>query len=164
MPKICLVAAVDENLGLGQNNQLLCHLPADLKHFKEITLGKPIIMGKNTFLSIGKPLPGRQNIVISRLLEPTPGLEITPTLEDALKLANQAHAPEIMIIGGAQVFQGALALADAMYLTHIHHQFKADVFFPSWDESEWDCVATGFRPADESNVYDLTFKKYQRIN
>lgn len=158
---ISLVAAVDENNGLGKNNELLCHLPADLKHFKELTLGKTIIMGRKTFQSIGRPLPQRQNIVLSKHAESIDGVEVAHSFDDALKLA--ASRSEIMIIGGEAVFQEALSRADNVYLTIIHHQFEADVHFPTLNKSIWHCLEKKFRQRDEKNIYDLTFCHYQRI-
>lgn len=161
MKKISLIAAVDEHYGLGQSNQLLCHLPADLKHFKQITLGKPVIMGKKTFLSIGRPLPNRQNIVLTSQHEDIADVEIAHSLKQALNLAN--HATEIMIIGGEKVFQESISIATHIYLTIIHHQFEADVHFPRFDTAAWHCLNSEFRPADEQNIYDMTFYQYQRI-
>ena len=161
MTKISLIAAVDENFGLGINNKLLCHLPADLKHFKEITFGKPVIMGRKTFVSIGRPLPGRQNIVLTSHRDTIAGVEIAHSLEEAFQLAS--HVNEIMIIGGEQIFRESLALANHIYLTVIHHQFTADVYFPELNASIWHRVDSEFRPADEKNMYDMTFCQYQRI-
>ena len=160
MSHISLIAAVDVNFGLGKNNQLLCHLPADLKHFKEITLGKPVIMGKKTFLSIGRPLPKRQNIVLTAKQNNFSGVEIAASLNEALKLASEA--PEIMIIGGASVYQQALAFASNLYLTLIEHQFNADVFFPRIDLTKWTCLSKISRPCDANNPYAMTFYHYQK--
>lgn len=160
MTKISLIAAVDEHFALGINNQLLCHLPADLKHFKEITFGKPIIMGRKTFVSIGKPLPGRQNIVLTTQQDDIAGVEVAHSLEEALQLAS--HAEEIMIIGGEQIFRASLEIANHIYLTVIHHQFVADVYFPELNTSIWKCVESEFRAGDETNIYDMTFSQYQR--
>lgn len=162
MPVISLIAAIDENYGLGKDNQLLCHLPADLAHFKKITLGKPIIMGRKTFDSIGKPLPGRTNIVLSHSQNAIPGIELVHNLKQALECA--VTAEEIMIIGGAQLFQETLPLASRLYLTVIHHQFDADVFFPRFDQKAWRCCQQVFKPADEKNAYAMTFTYYERIN
>lgn len=160
MPIISLIAAVDEQGGLGQNNKLLCHLPADLKHFKELTIGKPIIMGRKTFLSIGKILPGRLNIILSRILEPMEGAVIASSLAEALNITKDAH--EIMVIGGADIFKQTLPQAQQIYLTIIHHQFSPDVFFPSLDTEVWVCKEAKQLPKDEKNPYDLTFYRYER--
>lgn len=155
MPKISLIAAVDEGWGIGHNNQLLCYLPADLRYFKEMTYGKPIIMGRKTFLSIGKALPGRQNIILSQHLETIEEANIAASLEEAIGLAQSAL--EIMVIGGGSVYQSALPLATDIYLTKIAHRFAADAFFPALDLSEWVTCSSEQRPRDEKNPYDLTF-------
>lgn len=162
MPRISLIAAIDENQGLGKNNQLLCHLPADLAHFKHITMGKPIIMGRKTFASIGKALPGRLNIVVSTSQTEIDNVKVVPSLPEALQCAGDVT--EVMIIGGAQLFQTALPIASRLYLTIIHHRFAADVFFPAFELSHWHCYQQDFRPADARNAYDLTFAYYDRIS
>ncbi|KTC87095.1 dihydrofolate reductase [Legionella brunensis] len=159
MPIVSLVAAMDENYGLGKDNQLLCHLPADLKHFKAITMGKPIIMGKNTFDSIGKPLPGRRNIVLSRQIKAIEGVEVVDSLNKAVVIA---EAPEVMIIGGASIYEQAISIASQLYLTVIHHRFSADVFFPKFDPRQWVVKSENFYSKDEKNRYDMTFYHYQR--
>lgn len=161
MAIISLIAAIDEQYGLGLNNQLLCHLPADLMHFKTITMGKPIIMGRSTYESIGKPLPGRTNIVLSKKEQSINGVEVANSFSKALSLA--AEAPEVMIIGGGTIFKQALPYALRIYLTIIHHQFPADVFFPRLDETIWRCQESVFRHHDEKNKYDLNFNCYERI-
>lgn len=161
MTIISLVAAVDENRGLGKDNHLLCHLPADLKHFKTLTMGKPIIMGRNTYDSIGKPLVGRLNIILSRRNLSLEGVEIVDSLTKALALVK--NAPEVMIIGGATVYEQALGLASQVYLTVIHHQFDADVFFPAISKADWQCKEAVFQQHDEKNKYDMTFYRYERI-
>ncbi|KTC75295.1 dihydrofolate reductase FolA [Legionella birminghamensis] len=160
MSKISLIAAVDENNGLGKDNQLLCHLPADLKFFKQTTLGKPIIMGRKTFTSIGKALPGRQNIVISRSMTPVQDIDIAHSLEDALSIAQAAE--EVMIIGGASLYQQILPQAERIYLTRIHHRFAADVFFPAINPEEWSCELIGEHEKDEKNPYSMSFYLYSR--
>lgn len=159
---ISLIAAVDKKNGLGKDNQLLCHLPADLRHFKEITMGKPIIMGRKTYESIGKPLPGRLNIVLSQQALSIAGVDVVNNLTKALHQAQEA--PEIMIIGGATLFAQALPSAVRIYLTRIHHQFAADVFFPKLGQSIWCCEEELFREHDDKNPYDMTFYRYERIN
>lgn len=160
MSIISLVAAIDEANGLGQNNQLLCHLPADLQHFKQITMGKPIIMGRKTYESIGRPLPGRSNIVLSQQLLSIPGVIIVPSLDQALK--QLASLPEVMIIGGAQLFAQSMDKANRLYLTKIHHQFTADTFFPAIDKTLWECSKERFQAHDEQNKFDMTFCVYEK--
>jgi dihydrofolate reductase len=162
MTIISMIAAVDEANGLGNNNQLLCHLPADLQHFKALTIGKPVIMGRKTYESIGRPLPNRLNIILSKHtnIENT-SIVIVDSIQKALNLTKDNN--EIMIIGGAQVYTYALTIANRIYLTRIHHLFKADVFFPQLDESEWQLVSKIFRIRDEKNLFDLSFCTYESI-
>jgi dihydrofolate reductase len=159
--KINLIVAVDEKNGIGKDNQLPWHLPADLLHFKKLTTGFPIIMGRKTFDSIGKALPNRRNIVISRQqnLE-IPGAEVTGSLQEALDLCKNEN--DIFIIGGAQIFEQALPLADSIYLTVIQHNFDADTFFPLLDNGTWEESSICFHNPDEKNIYSYIFKKYIR--
>lgn len=161
MTTISLIAAIDEFNGLGINNQLCCHLPADLQHFKRITLGKPIIMGRTTFEAIGKPLPGRLNIILSRNLTTIPDVKICDSMDKALSFL--VNSPEIMIIGGGQIYKQTIELANRLYITRIHHQFKADVYFPKIEENVWSCKSMIFHKADEKNKYDMTFYIYEKI-
>jgi dihydrofolate reductase len=123
-------------------------------------MGKPIIMGRKTFESIGKPLPGRLNIVLSSAPKTQVGVEWVESLPQALALAGEA--PEVMIIGGATLFQQSLVLAGRIYLTLIHGRFAADVFFPQLQPEEWHCSAMQEYPRDEKNAYDLSFYQYDR--
>lgn len=159
MSTISLIAAVDELWGLGKDNHLLCHLPADLQYFKNQTLGKPIIMGRKTYDSIGRPLPNRSNIVLSTQPIIIAGVTVLHSLEQALEFTEKE--PEIMIIGGAHLFAQALPLAQRVYLTRIHHQFHADVFFPKLDDT-WHCKKTIFHAQDEKNLYDISFDIYEK--
>ena len=158
---ISLIAAMDENRGLGKENKLLCHLPADLKHFKELTIGKPVIMGRKTYESIGKALPGRFNIVLSRTATEINDATVVDSLQQAIVLTQ--GLPEVMVIGGAKLFEQALPLAQRLYLTLIHAQFEADVFFPAIESRHWQCRQAVERQHDEKNGYDLTFICYERI-
>lgn len=160
MTMISLIAAVDENRGLGKDNHLLCHLPADLKHFKQLTLGKPIIMGRKTFDSIGKALPGRLNIVLSKQSILIDGVTVVHSLNEALELVD--GVPEIMIIGGSTLFEQTLPMAHYIYLTVIHHQFKADVFFPELDMTAWILSGEHVYSHDTNNKYDMTFCHFER--
>lgn len=118
---------------MGNENGMPWHLPGDLKYFKEMTMGKPIIMGRKTFESIGRPLPGRRNIVITRnTAYEAEGAEVVGSLDIALEMAKDA--PEIMIIGGAQIFEQAMSLADRLYITLINHEFKGDTYFPQYED------------------------------
>lgn len=160
MTLISLIAAIDESFGLGKNNQLLCHLPADLKHFKTITMSKPVIMGRKTFESIGKILPGRLNIVLSAKISSIPDAVVVRSISEALKIT--ANVPEVMIIGGANVFEEILPHADRLYLTKIHARFDADVYFPSINLEQWHCSEAIERQQDIANPYDMTFYQYER--
>lgn len=161
MKEISLIAVVDENFGLGKENRLLCHLPADLKHFKTLTLGKTILMGRKTFESIGKPLPHRFNIVLSHKKIDFPQVHWVSSLEKALAL--NPDDKEFMIIGGASIYRQTLEFATKIYLTKVHHQFDADTFFPTLDSREWIQTESIFREKDEKNNYPLTFCQYKRI-
>jgi dihydrofolate reductase len=160
MAVISLIAALDEANGLGINNQLLTHLPADLHYFKNITMGKPIIMGRKTYESIGRPLPGRHNIILSQSLNSIAGISVVSSLNKALELAGDV--PEIIIIGGAQIFAESMSHVTRLYITRIHHTFTSDVFFPKINEAIWRCVNKQFRSCDEKNPYDMTFYTYER--
>lgn len=129
---ISLIVAHDKNYVIGYENGMPWHLPGDLQYFKEMTMGKPIIMGRKTFESIGRPLPGRRNIVITRNDQYTAeGIETVSSLDAALALVKDV--PEIMVIGGAQIFEQALSMADKLYITLIDHEFKGDTYFPRYD-------------------------------
>ena len=161
MPTISMIAALSEiNHAIGKNNMLLWHIPEDLTRFKTITSGHPIIMGRKTHESIGKSLPGRLNIMLSKHTVDIQDVTVVKSLQDSLKLT--IGMPEVMIIGGADVFQQALPLADQVYLTIIHAQLDADVFFPELDKKTWHCKETIERARDEKNSYDLTFCRFER--
>ncbi|MGH8853551.1 MAG: dihydrofolate reductase [Telluria sp.] len=134
-PRLTLVVAIDAKHGMGVDNQLPWHLPEDLAHFKRVTLGKPIIMGRKTFDSIGRPLPKRRNIVITRNAGWShEGVDVAGSLESAIDLLGGEPAS---IIGGAQIFNEALGLADCMIVTEIDHVFRCDTFFPPIDRAVW---------------------------
>jgi len=161
MQNITLIAAMDANNGLGRNNQLLVHLPTDLMHFKNQTMGKPIIMGRKTFESIGRALPGRQNIVISRNSGTAEGVHYVEGIEQAIAACGEAE--EIMVIGGAQIYKQFLPLANRLCLTHIYAEYDADVFFPEVDWSEWQCESQQAFEIDEKTPVAYTIKIYERI-
>ena len=155
---------MDENNAIGKNNQLPWHLPADLKKFKQITMGHNMIMGRKTWESIGKPLPGRTSIVVSRTAEiDVPGVVTCKSLKEAIDFAKLEGETEAFIIGGAQLFQDAIPLADRFYLTRIHEKFDADTFLPPINMDEWEILEEEFFPADDKNKYDFTFYVLQRI-
>jgi dihydrofolate reductase len=153
---ISSIVAIAENNAIGKDNQLLWRLPADLKHFKEITTGHPVIMGRKTYESVGRPLPNRRNIMITRSkgLE-IPGIEVVNTLEQALKLCE--GTAEVFIVGGAEIYKMAMPVTDKIFLTVVKGVFEADTFFPSIDTEVWkETDAVSFEP-DEKNPYGYTF-------
>jgi dihydrofolate reductase len=158
---INLIVAIDEKNGIGKNNLLPWHLPADLKHFKTITTGHPIIMGRKTFDSIGKVLPNRRNIVISRQSGLViPGAELCTSLNNAIELCKDEK--DVFVIGGAQIFEQALPLANVLFLTIIHEDFDADVFFPVINMNEWTEQEKILHQPDEKNLYSYSFIKYKK--
>ncbi len=156
MTQVSLVVAADARGAIGRQGGLPWHLPDDLKRFKSLTMGKPIIMGRRTQQSIGRPLPGRRNIVISRSrgLELN-GCEIAGSLDAALELAGDA--PEACVIGGAEIYRLALPLADVLYLTRVEAVVEADTFFPEIDPGEWEEREREPHAADERHAYPYTF-------
>ena len=162
MNKLSIIVAISENNAIGKNNQLLWHLPADLKHFKEITSGHPIIMGRKTYDSIGRPLPNRRNIVVTRNANlAIDKVEVVTTVEDAISLCNKEN--EVFIIGGAEIYKHALPHTSKIYLTTVHQKYEADVFFPSLNHNEWREVDKEYYPADEKNSVAYTFSTLERI-
>lgn len=157
---ISLIAAMDKNRLIGKENGLPWHLPADFKHFKEVTMGKPIIMGRKTFESIGKPLPGRKNIVISRQGFVAEGVTVVDSIENALQEVKDAE--EVMIIGGASFYEQMIDKTDRMYLTLVDAECDGDAWFPEFDIKDWDIVSEDIHKADEKNNYNFTIKVYQR--
>ena len=152
---ITIIAAIGKNNELGKDNQLLWHLPADLKHFKNLTSGHPIIMGRKTYESIGKPLPNRTNIVVSRKDDWfEEGILIVPSLKDAIKHAKKINE-NIFIIGGGEIYRHTIDMADRLEITQVNHQTDADVFFPKIDEKTW--IKT-----DEIHSYDFYFQTWER--
>ena len=158
---ITIIAAVAENNALGKNNQLIWHIPADLKRFKKITSGHDVIMGRNTFESLGKPLPNRTNIVITRNKNyKAQGCIIVHSLNEAIYEASQDENP--FILGGAQIYTEAIKIADKLDITLVHETFEADAFFPEIDENIWDEISREDVEADEKNKYDYSFVTYLR--
>lgn len=157
---LSIIVAIDKNRGIGLKNGLPWKLPADLKHFKEVTMGHPIIMGRKTHESIGRALPGRKNIIITRNEQyVAEGCEVVYALDEALKLVGNDDA---FVIGGAEIFRQALPLAQKMYITEIRNEFPCDVFFPEFDTSEWREVERTQGVKDEKNPYEYYFVVYER--
>jgi dihydrofolate reductase len=158
---ISIIVAIAENNGIGKNNQLLWRLPADMKHFKDTTTGHTVIMGRKTFDSLGKPLPNRRNIVISRntSLE-IPGAEVVSDLKSAIALCGEQE--EVFIGGGAEIYKMAMEITDKIYLTVVKGIFDADTFFPPIDPDLWEeTERLSFEP-DEKNAWGYTFSTLLR--
>ncbi|MEQ1683581.1 MAG: dihydrofolate reductase [Burkholderiaceae bacterium] len=154
-PALCLIAAVARNGAIGKNNQLLVHLPGDLPRFKKLTLGHPVIMGRKTWDSIGRPLPQRRNIVITRNAAwQAAGAEAATSLADAL--ADVASEPKVFVIGGAQIYAQALPLADELALTEIDADFDGDAFFPEWDRTRFEQISREDHRTPEGLHYSFT--------
>lgn len=159
-PRICLVAACDRAGGIGRDNRLPWHLPADLAHFKALTLGHPIVMGAKTYAAIGHALPGRQNLVLSRdPVKRFPGARRVGSIEAALAAA--AGDP-LMVIGGGQVYAAFLPLADEVFLTRVDTEVGADAFFPPLNPAEWVLVSEAAHAADAKNPHAMAFQHWQR--
>jgi dihydrofolate reductase len=159
--RLSLIVAADERGGIGRDGGLPWLLPEDLKRFRALTMGKPIVMGRRTWDSIGRPLPGRRSIVVSR----QPGLaiagaEVAGSLEEALRLAGEV--PEVCVIGGAELYRAALPLAGVIHLTRVHADVAADTFLPHFDETEWQVVARDDRGADERHAHPFSFLELRR--
>ncbi len=160
---ITIIAAIGQNNELGKNNDLIWHLPADLKRFKKVTSGHHILMGRNTFESIGKPLPNRTTIIITRNNSYfKDGCLIANSIEDALELANKEE--HVFIIGGAEIYKQTIALnlADKLDITIVHDTFDADVFFPEIDPNVWVEISRENFKSDEKNKFDYSFVSYER--
>jgi len=159
---VILVAAAAENNALGKDGKLLWHLPADFKHFKELTSGHHIIMGRKTFESFPKPLPNRVHIVISRQPDYNPdGCIVVGSLEQAIaKVPKDENA---FIIGGGEIYNLAIPLADRIELTKVHAHFDADAFFPDIDPTQWKVCREEYHPMDEKHAYDFTFLTLDRL-
>jgi dihydrofolate reductase len=161
MTKLSLIVAMDDNRLIGSNNDLPWQMPADLAYFKRITMGKPIIMGRKTFASIGRPLPGRRNIVVTRDSGfRATGCEITNGIKAALSLCSDTE--EVMLIGGASLYQQTIGQATRLYITRIHHNFEGDTWFPEIDLGLWKQETREDHDADHSNPYAYSFIKFVR--
>ncbi len=158
---LSIVVATGKNGEIGKDNRLLWHLPADLKYFKNLTTGHPIIMGRHTFESIGKALPNRRNIIITRQSDyKANGVDVVHSLEEAINLVKDQ--PEVMVIGGADVYKQALPLAHRIYITRVDIEPEADRYFPEIDSDDWNIHVDIAYPADDLNVYSLTFQMLER--
>lgn len=159
MKNLSLIVAMDQNNLIGKNNGLPWHLPADLAYFKQTTLGKPIVMGRKTHESIGRPLPGRRNIVITANPDyQAAGCDVANSLETAVALCDADD--EIMLIGGASLYRQALHRAGSLYLTRIHHAFDGDTWFPQFDEAGWKLQNRQDFEPDQQNYFAYSFLKF----
>lgn len=165
--KLALIWAMSRNRTIGRNNALPWHLPEDLKYFKRVTMGKPIIMGRKTWESIGRPLPGRSNIVITR--DPSyraEGVKLVRTLEEAISLAESIAlkdgADEAVVIGGEQIYALALPHAQRLYMTQVHAEVEGDAFFPQFDLTQWNELGRDDFSAAGPNPYDYSFVVLER--
>ncbi len=157
---ISLIAALAVDRVIGMENAMPWHLPADLAWFKHHTLNKPVIMGRKTFESIGRPLPGRQNIVISSQPGNHDGVTWAISIDDALQAAGDV--PEVMVMGGGRIYTQFLAKADRLYLTHIDAEVEGDTHFPDYEPDEWESTFSEFHDADEQNTHSYCFEILDR--
>jgi dihydrofolate reductase len=160
-PMVSLLVAATDNGVIGRDNGMPWHLPDDLKHFKALTLGKPVLMGRKTFDSIGRPLPGRTNLVLTRAADwSAPGVTAVADLEAALRAAGSA--PELVVAGGAQVYALALPKATRIYLTRIHARIDGDTLMPDIAGEQWREVSRQLHPADARHPYAMSFVTLER--
>ncbi|MCE7793047.1 type 3 dihydrofolate reductase [Salipaludibacillus sp. CUR1] len=158
---ISMIAAFSEGRVIGKDGDMPWHLPADLRHFKKVTSGHPILMGRKTFESIGKPLPNRRNIVLTRdKTFSAEGVEAIHDLADIRSL--MAEEEEFFVIGGATIYEKLISKADRLYITHIHASFEGDTFFPEINGDEWETVSSEKGTVDQKNPHPHTFLVYER--
>ncbi len=158
-----MIVALDRNRGIGRDNDLPWRLPDDLQHFKALTLGKPVLMGRKTALSLGRALPGRTNLVLTRSGQvPFAGMRAVGSLDEARAIAEDEGATELCIIGGGEIFAQLLDQADALYLTWVDAEVHADVHFPEIDPTQWTEVSRTHHPADERHAFAFDFVDYLR--
>ena len=160
---ISLIVAMDEKRGIGMAGKLPWRLSSDLKRFRELTMGHHMIVGRRTFESIGKPLPGRQMIVVTHNASFKPdGCLVAASVQAALALAQERGETEVFVIGGAEIYAQTLDVADRVYLTHVHAEVDADTFFPQLKRGGWVEKESSYQPADEKNQFAFTFKLLER--
>jgi dihydrofolate reductase len=160
-PLVTLIVAVANSGVIGRDNGLPWHLPEDLKRFKRLTMGKPMVMGRKTFESIGRPLPGRQNIIVTRDANyHREGVTVVHDPDAALRAAGAA--PEIMVIGGAELFRLLLPRAGRVHLTRVHGDIAGDIHWPPLDERQWSLVSREPYPADDSHAWGMTFEVWEK--
>lgn len=158
------IVAAGENNAIGKDNDLLWKLPDDMKFFKNTTSGHAVIMGRKTLESFGRPLPNRENIVVTRNEAYRPeGVHVCHTLKEAIQLAEEMEENECFLLGGGEIYRQGLAFCDRIYLTRVHADFDAEVFFPEIDPKEWKEVQRSHHPRDERHAYSFTFLTYERV-
>ena len=157
---VSIVVAISENHAIGKDNQLLWHLPKDLKHFKEITSGGTVIMGRKTYDSVGRPLPNRRNIIVTRQQIEIEGCEVVNSLQAALDLCQGTE--EVFIVGGAEIYKQAMLLTDRIYLTIVHANIEGDTYFPEIKEDIWKETERADHEADEKNALPFSFITLER--
>jgi dihydrofolate reductase len=159
---LSFIVAMDSKSTIGKNNELPWHLPADLAFFKKVTMGKPIVMGRKTHESIGKALPGRENIILTRDKQyKSKGCSIIHSPVEISDIENRSD-DELFVIGGAEVFKELFPIADRLYITEIEGDFEGDTFFPSFNQEEWELVSKEKGPKNDKNPYDYYFMIYDR--
>ncbi len=160
--KVSIIAAVAENGVIGKDNDLVWHLPDDFKFFVSKTKGHPVIMGRKTFESLGKPLKNRPNLMVSSNPDYSPdGVSVFQSLKDALEEAAELDKEEVFIIGGANVYKQAFEFSTHMYITKVHSSYEGDTYFPDFGE-EWELIEEDPRKADEKHAVDFTFRTYKK--
>ncbi|MFJ7975387.1 dihydrofolate reductase [Peribacillus sp. JNUCC 23] len=160
---ISFMFAMDENRIIGKDNTLPWYLPADLQYFKKVTMGHPILMGRKTYESIGKPLPGRENIILTRNADyQQEGITVISDMKEAVAYAD-ALDEEVFVIGGAEIFQQLISDCKRLYITQIHHSFEGDTYFPELNMSKWQTVSKTTGIVDEKNKYPHEFIVLERI-
>lgn len=157
---VSIIVAVADNGVIGDKNALLWHISEDMRFFKRTTSGHPVIMGRKTYDSLGRPLPNRTNVVISRTVKDIEGCTVVGSLEEAIALFPAEE--EIFVIGGAQIYALALERADRFYLTRVHHCYEGDTSFPEWDQDEWQLISKESFEQGEKFPYPFSFELYQR--
>lgn len=157
---LSLIVAVAQNGVIGDRNTLLWHISEDLKHFRALTTGHPVVMGRKTFESLGRPLPNRTNVVISRQEMEIPGCRVVHSLDEALALFPDGE--EVFVIGGAQIYAEALPRAQRFYLTRVFRAYEGDTHFPEWDEAEWRLVESEAYPRGREYPWPFTFERWER--
>ena len=161
---ISLVVAASENNAIGKNNQLIWHLPNDLKFFKNTTWGFPVIMGRKSFESVNKPLPGRTNIVITTNPDwKAETVIVVNNLKDAIQKAAETNSKQIFIVGGGEIYKQSMDIADSIYITRVHADLEGDTFFPLIDESKWKLTSNQDFEADEKHAYSYSFQIWEKI-